>query len=340
MQAKTQQMAVTETQLISDLKSGKVKNIYLLTGEENHGIDTISDFFEHQFLPEDFRDFDQTIIYGRDTSMETIITMARRFPVMSPYQLILVKEAQDIRKWDQLPLYLDNPQPQTVLVFCYRHKKMDKRSVAYKSIAKHGVVFEKDKLKDYKIPEWVTAYVRENGYDISPRGASIIAESIGNELSKIVNELSKVFITLPKGSKITESIIEENIGISKDYNVFELQNAIGRKDVLKCNKIINHFAANPKENSIQAILPNLYAYFIKIMVYHQLDNKSNAPSILGIHPYYLQDYQIAAANYSLPKLATIIGYLKTADLKSKGIENTGTITDGELLKELLFKILH
>lgn len=333
-------MAITENQLISDLKSKKVKNIYLLTGEENYGIDTVSDFFEHQFIDQSFRDFDQSVLYGRDVSMETIISMARRFPMMSPYQLILVKEAQDIRKWDQLPLYLDNPQPQTVLVFCYRHKKMDKRSAAYKSIAKHGVVFEKDKLKDYKIPEWIMSYVRENGYDISPRGASIIAESIGNELSKIANELSKVFISLQKGSQITESIIEENIGISKDYNIFELQNAIGQKDVLKCNKIINHFAANPKENSIQAILPNLYAYFIKIMIFHQLDDKNKASSVLGIHPYYLQDYQMAATNYSLPKLASIIGYLKTADLKSKGIENTGTITDGELLKELIFKILH
>ena len=333
-------MALTENELISDLKRGKVKNIYLLTGEENYGIDTVSDYFEHRFIQEDFRDFDQSVLYGRDVSMETIISMARRFPIMSPYQLILIKEAQDIRKWDQLPLYLDNPQPQTVLVFCYRHKKMDKRSAVYKSINKHGIIFEKEKLKEYKLPEWITMYVRENGYDISPQSASIIAESIGNDLGKIANELSKVFITIAKGSLITETIIENNIGISKDYNVFELQNAIGRKDIVKCNKIVNHFAANPKDNPIQPVLANLYAYIIKIMIYHQIDDKSRATTILGIHPYYLKDYETAASNYSLPKLATIIGYLKDADLKSKGIKNTGTITDGELLKELLFKILH
>lgn len=333
-------MALTENQLITDIKSGKFKNVYLITGDENYSIDTISDCFEQYVVAEDFRDFDQTILYGRDVLMEDIITAAKRFPMMSEYQLILVKEAQDIKKWDSLVTYLDNPQSRTVIVFCYRHKSMDKRTQVYKAIAKHGIVFESKKMYDNQVPMWILSYVQENGYTISQRGAAIIAESIGNDLSKIVNELSKVFIIQPKGTQITENTIEENIGISKDYNVFELQNAIGRKDVLRCNKIVNHFAANPKDNPIQAILPNLYAYFIKVMVYHQLDDKSKAASVLGVNTFFVKDYQQAASNYSLPKLASIIGYLKDADLKSKGLGNTGTITEGELLKELLFKILH
>ena len=333
-------MALTETQLITDIKNKNLKNVYLITGDENYSIDKISDCFEQNVVEEDFIDFDQTILYGRDVTMESVITAARRFPMMSPYQLILVKEAQDIKNWNSLSAYLDHPQPQTVLVFCYRHKSMDKRTQAYKSIAKHGIVFESKKMYDDKVPSWIMSYAEENGYTISHRGAAIIAESIGNDLSKIVNELSKVFIIQPKGSQITENIIEENIGISKDYNVFELQNSIGRKDVLRCNKIINHFAANPKDNPIQAILPNLYGYFIKVMIYHQLDDKSKAASILGVNPYFVKDYQVAASNYSLQKLASIIGYLKDADLKSKGLGNTGTVTEGELLKELIFKILH
>ena len=333
-------MALTETQLITDIKNKNLKNVYLITGDENYSIDKISDCFEHNVVEEDFIDFDQTILYGRDVTMESVITAARRFPMMSPYQLILVKEAQDIKNWNSLSAYLEHPQPQTVLVFCYRHKSMDKRTQAYKSIAKHGIVFESKKMYDDKVPSWIMSYAEENGYTISHRGAAIIAESIGNDLSKIVNELSKVFIIQPKGSQITENIIEENIGISKDYNVFELQNSIGRKDVLRCNKIINHFVANPKDNPIQAILPNLYGYFIKVMIYHQLDDKSKAASILGVNPYFVKDYQVAASNYSLQKLASIIGYLKDADLKSKGLGNTGTVTEGELLKELIFKILH
>ena len=333
-------MALTEKQLIAEIENKQFKSVYLLTGEENYAIDKISDFFENNVVSEDFRDFDQTVLYGRDVTMDAIVGLAKRFPMMSPYQLVLVKEAQDIKNWDLLKLYLDNPQPQTVLVFCYRHKKMDKRTQVYKAINTKGVVFEKAKLYDSQVPGWIMDYVNENGYSISQKGACIIAEAIGADLSKIVNELSKVFISIPKGAEITDDAIEQNIGISKDYNVFELQNAIGRKDVLKCNKIINHFAANPKENPIQMVLTNLYGYFMKIMIYHQVDDKRNAASVLGVNPYFLKDYQMAAGNYSLPKLATIIRFLKDADLKSKGICNSGTISDGEIMKELMFKILH
>ncbi|MBP5516946.1 MAG: DNA polymerase III subunit delta [Bacteroidales bacterium] len=335
-------MAITEKQLISDLKEKKFAPVYLLTGEENYYIDMVSDFFEKNIIAEEFRDFDQTIVYGRDVDMHTVVSYAQRYPMMSPVQLVLVKEAQDIavKEWDLLAAYLEHPQPTSVLVFCYRHKKLDKRTKAYKAINSKGVVYEKDRLYDNQIPAWIANVVSQRGFSITEKGAVLIAEFIGNDLSKIYNELTKVFIMLQPGGVINEDLIERNIGISKDYNVFELQDAIGRRDVVKCNRIVNHFAANPKDNPIQMILPLLYSYFIKIMLYHQLEDKSKAAKVMGINPYFLRGYEVAAQNYKLGKLASCIGYLYDTDLRSKGIRNTGSITDGELLKELVFKIIH
>lgn len=335
-------MAITEKQLISDLKEKKFAPVYLLTGEENYYIDMVSDFFEKNIIAEEFRDFDQTIVYGRDVDMHTVVSYAQRYPMMSPVQLVLVKEAQDIavKEWDLLAAYLEHPQPTSVLVFCYRHKKLDKRTKAYKAINSKGVVYEKDRLYDNQIPAWIANVVSQRGFSITEKGAVLIAESIGNDLSKIYNELTKVFIMLQPGGVINEDLIERNIGISKDYNVFELQDAIGRRDVVKCNRIVNHFAANPKDNPIQMILPLLYSYFIKVMLYHQLEDKSKAAKVMGINPYFLRGYEVAAQNYKLGKLASCIGYLYDTDLRSKGIRNTGSITDGELLKELVFKIIH
>jgi DNA polymerase-3 subunit delta len=264
--------------------------------------------------------------------------------MMSPIRLVLVKEAQDInlKEWELLSKYLESPQPQTLLVFCYRHKKLDKRTAAYKAIAKVGGICEHAKLRDYEVPDWIGSYVNQHGFAITQRGSLLIAEYLGNDLGKISNELAKVFISLQPGDTINEDTIERNIGISKEYNVFELQNAIGRRDVVQCNRIINHFAANPKENPIQLILPNLYNYFIKIMEYHQLTDKSqsSAASALKVNPYFVRDYATAADNYPLGKLASCIGYLNEADLRCKGIHSSSTVTDGEILKELIFKIIH
>jgi DNA polymerase-3 subunit delta len=262
--------------------------------------------------------------------------------MMSPVKLVLVKEAQDIEKkeWELLPEYLDHPLEQTLLVFCYRHKKMDKRSAAYKAINSKGYVYERARLYDSQVPDWIGTYVNQHGHTITQKGSVLIAESIGNDLGRIANELSKVFISLNPGDVINEEIIERNIGISKDYNVFELQNAIGRRDVLQCNRIAGHFAANPKDNPIQMVLPSLYNYIIKIMIYHQLQDKDQAASALKVNPYFVRDYATAANNYSLGKLASCIGYLNDADLRCKGIRNANTVTDGELLKELVFKIIH
>lgn len=334
-------MVQTEKEIVADLKAGKFRPVYLLTGEENYYIDLVSNFFEKNVIADDFRDFDQTVVYGPEVDMPTVIDLAKRYPMMSPVQLVLVKEAQGIaRDWELLAKYLENPQPQTVLVFCYRHKKLNKNSKAYKAINSVGVVFEKNKLRDYEVPGWIANVVQKKGYSITQTGAVLIAESLGNDLGKIANELSKVYISMPEGGTINEDVIETNIGISKEYNAFELQNAIGRRDVVQCNKIVNHFAANPKDNPIQLVIASLYGYFIKVMLYHQEPDKNKAASVLKVSPYFLKDYEKAAQNYSLGKLASCIGYLYEADLKSKGVRNNGTISDGEILKELVFKIIH
>lgn len=334
-------MVQTEKEIVADLKAGKFRPVYLLTGEENYYIDLVSNFFEKNVIAADFRDFDQTVVYGPEVDMPTVIDLAKRYPMMSPVQLVLVKEAQGIaRDWELLAKYLENPQPQTVLVLCYRHKKLNKNSKAYKAINSVGVVFEKNKLRDYEVPGWIANVVQKKGYSITQTGAVLIAESLGNDLGKIANELSKVYISMPEGGTINEDVIETNIGISKEYNAFELQNAIGRRDVVQCNKIVNHFAANPKDNPIQLVIASLYGYFIKVMLYHQEPDKNKAASVLKVSPYFLKDYEKAAQNYSLGKLASCIGYLYEADLKSKGVRNNGTISDGEILKELVFKIIH
>ena len=335
-------MALTDKQLIAELKKGEFKPVYLLTGEENYYIDVVSDFFEHQVIDESLRDFDLSVVYGRDVDMATVISTVKRYPMMSPIHLVLVKEAQDIdtKQWDLLTAYLKQPSDRSVLVLCYRHKKLDKRTAVYKAINEIGVVFESPKVYDSQVPTWIKGEVQAHGRAIGDKAAAMLAEYLGTDLGKIANELSKLYPLLPEQGTITEQLIEDQIGISKDYNVFELQKAIGRRDPVMCNRIINYFAANPKKNPIQMMLPLLYGYFLKIMIYHQLENKSDAAKALGCPPSFVHDYAVAAGNYPLGKLATCIGYLYETDLRSKGVRNSGNVTDSELLKELVFKVIH
>ena len=335
-------MAVTDKQLIADLQAGIFKPVYLLTGEENYYIDVVSDYFENHVIDEAMRDFDLSVVYGRDTSMAAVISDAKRYPMMSPVHLVIVKEAQDIetRYWEQLATYLEKPSEKSAIVFCYRHKKLDKRTAAYKAIAAKGCVYETPKVWDNQLPSWIAKEVAANEFKITEKATYLITESLGNDLGKIVNELKKLYPLLPAGGTITEDLVEKQIGISKDYNVFELQKAIGRRDPVMCNRIVNYFAANPKKNPIQLVLPILYGYFLKVMFYHQLENKSDAAKVLGCAPSFVSDYAVAASNYPLGKLATCIGYLYETDLRSKGVRNSGNVTDGELLKELIFKVIH
>lgn len=338
-------------ELIKDLKARKFKPVYLLHGEEPFYIDRISDFVEKSILSEAERGFNQTVFYGKDTDLITILNAAKRFPMMSDYQVILVKEAQDL-KWgkegddkkgfDPLLAYLENPALTTILVFAYKYGKFDKRKKSYKAFEKNGVVFESAPIYDNKLPSWTEEYVREKGYRMSPQASALVAEYLGNDLSKIANELEKLMLNIPERSEITVTEIQNNIGISKEYNVFELQSAIARRDPLKVNQIVQYFGANPKSNPIQMVLGNLNTYFTKILRFHYAKDRSQAglAKELGVNPFFVKDYELAARNYDRWKTARIIGYLREFDLRTKGVGSTGNTGDGELLKELLFKIIH
>ena len=339
------------SEIFKDLKSRKLKPVYLLHGEEPYYIDKVSNYIEDHLLSEAEKGFNQTILYGKDTDITTIINTAKRFPMMSDYQVVIVKEAQDL-KWgkdsddkktaDPLLSYLERPAPTTILVFCYKYNKFDKRKKTYKAAEKNGVVFESAPIYDNKVPEWIEDYVKEKGYRVGAHATALLAEYLGNDLSKISNELEKLMLNIPKGSEITMAEVQNNIGISKEYNVFELQNAIARRDVFKVNQIINYFAANPRSNPIPMVLGTLNTYFTKVLRYHYARDRSQQALAkeLGVHPFFVKDYEAAARNYDRFKTVKIISWLREYDLKSKGVDATGHSTEGELMKELLFKIIH
>ncbi|WP_207532343.1 DNA polymerase III subunit delta [Desertivirga arenae] len=343
---------MTAAALLNDLKARKFKPVYLFHGEEPYYIDLFGNYIENNLLSDAEKGFNQTVLYGRDTDMITVLNAAKRFPMMSEYQLVMVKEAQDL-KWgkdgdddkkgnDPLLTYLEKPVPSTILVFCYKHAKFDKRKKTYKAMDKNGLVFESATIYDNKVPGWIEDYVREKAYRIQPRAASIMGEYLGNDLSKISNELEKLMLNVQKGHEISAEDVQNNIGISKEYNVFELQDALAKKDPLKANRIIDYFAANPKNNPIQMVLGALQNWFTKILRYHYIGDKtpSNLAKELGVNPYFVKDYEAAGKSFNVWKVIEIIGYLREYDLKTKGVESTGNTTDGELLKELVFKIIH
>lgn len=336
-------------ELIKDLKNRKFKPVYLLHGEEPYYIDKISEYVEKQILSEGERGFNQSVFYGKDADLITVLNAAKRFPMMSEYQVILVKEAQDM-KWkegddkggDPLLSYLENPAPTTILVFAYKYGKFDKRKKSYKAFEKKGVVFESSTIYDNKLPAWIEDFVKEKGYRMPPQASALLAEYLGNDLSKIANELEKLMLNIPPRAEITVQDIQNNIGISKEYNVFELQGAIARRDAVKVNQIINYFGSNPKSNPIQMVLGNLNTYFTKILRFHYAKDRSQAALAkeLGVNPFFVKDYEVAAKSYDRWKAARVISYLREFDLKTKGVGSTGNTSDAELLKELLFKIIH
>ncbi len=328
-------------QILNDLKNKIYYPVYFLAGEESYYIDQISDYIEEHVLTDVEKEFNQTVIYGRETDVLSIISNAKRYPMMANYQVVIVKEAQEIKNIDELLPYIENPLDSTLLVINYKYKKIDKRKSFYKQVAKKGVLFESKKLYDNQIAGWINSHVKEKGYEITPKASAMLTEFLGTDLSKVVNEISKLIINVPENAIINDELVERNIGISKDFNIFELQKAIGTKNILKANQIGNYFAANPKENPLIKTVSILFGYFSKIMIFHQLKDKSrnNVASALSVSPFFVQDYTVAAKNYSLQKLIRIIALLKEYDLKSKGVNNIST-SDGELLKELLFKILH
>jgi len=352
--------------ILTNIKRKIVKPVYYLYGEEPYYIDVISDYIEHHFLDDSEKEFNQSVLYGKDVDLGTLLSYTKRFPMMSDYQVVILKEAQNIPEFSKAEAnsgnesesdsnkkdknnaagkafisYLENPMPSTVLVICQKHKKPDGRSAIYKAFQKHAVCVDSKKLYDNKIPDWISNYVKEIGYSIHPRAAQLMTDYLGANLSKITNEISKLIISIPKGAEIKIEQIQENIGISKEFNVFELQDALAKKDAFKSNQIINYFIANPKENPFQLVISTLYGYFNKVLLYHfvQDKNKFNVAKELGVNPYFAEGYIKAGQQYNTLKLKQIFHHLRECDVKSKGVDNY-SLTYGELMKELIFKILH
>jgi DNA polymerase III subunit delta len=324
-----------------DLKAGKYQPLYFLCGEEPFYIDQIAQYIENNVLGEAERDFNQTVLYGLEVSASDVAAVAKRFPMMSEFQVVIVKEAQLMKGIEALEPYIRNPQPSTILVFCYKGKEPDKRKTFAKTLEKETVYVKSDRLKDEKIPEWVSRFLFKRGYKIQPKAAIMMAEYVGNELEKVANEAEKLMVNFPEGYEFSEKDVERLVGISREYNVFELQKALGKKDIFKANKIAFFLADQAKNHPIQMILGSFNGYFSKLLHYQWLNTRGerDIARSMGIPPYFIKDYETAARNYSPAKVIRIMHHLRDYDLRSKGVNNDGS-SGGELLKELVFKILH
>jgi DNA polymerase-3 subunit delta len=337
-------MGADYTRILNDLKKKIYKGIYFLYGDEPYYIDLITNYISENTLTESEKSFNQLVVYGEDSDITDIVNTARRFPMMANLQVVIVKEAQYLKEIDKLKSYVEHPLSSTLLVICYKYKKLDKRTELYKLLNKSSNVelFFSEKLRDYKVPAWIDAYLAEHNIEADRNVSMILSEFLGANLDKIVNELDKLLITIPKGSKrITATDIEEKIGISKEFNNFELQVAIGKKDIAKVGRIINHFEHNQKDNPFVVTIATLFAFFRKLLIYHFLADKSknSVASALGINPFFVSDYSMAARIYTPRHTVIAIALLREFDLKSKGVGNI-TSGDGELLKELVFKIMN
>ncbi len=328
--------------ILADIRNKTPKPIYFLMGEEPYFIDRLARNFEQDLLLEEEKGFNQQIFYGRDVEISQIIEAAKRYPMMAERQLVLVREAQGLsRQIEELLSYAENPQPETVLVFCYKYKTLDKRKKLYKVLQKNGVVFESKSIYEDRVPNWIESNLKEKGYSISPKASQMLVEFLGNDLGKIDKELEKLTLIIKPGNPITPESIEENIGISKDFNNFELQDAIGRNEVVKAHRIVNYFGQNPKDNPMVMTMALLNSFFSKILQYHALNDKSerNVASKLGINPYFVKDYVRAARNIPMKKASRNIALLRQADAMSKGVGATN-ISQTDLLKELLVKLMN
>ena len=326
--------------IVNDIKGGHIKPIYFLMGEEPYYIDKLSDYIEQNVLTEDEKGFNQTVLYGRDVSIEDIISASKRYPMMAERQVIIVKEAQDLTKTiDKLESYAENPMPSTVLVLCYKYKTLDKRKKVTKLLDKHGLVYESKKLYENQVGEWIKRVLQGKNYTIEPKAAAMLVEFLGTDLSKINNELEKLQIILPKGTTILANHIEENIGFSKDFNVFELRKAIGDRNQLKAYQIAQYFADNPKDNPMVVTTGLVFGFFVSLLQYHGLKdrNPKNVAAVLKVNPYFLKDYDIALRNYPMKKVSAIVAKLRDIDVKSKGV-GANNLPNHDLLKEMLVHV--
>jgi len=336
------QDSISYEQILADLRAKKYAPIYFLMGEEPYYIDVLSDFIQNHVLDDSEKEFDQTILYGKEVDINMVINAAKRYPMMGGYQVIIIKEAQLIKEWDNLVHYISNPLKSTILVFCYKYGTPDKRKKWFLDVRNTAVVFESTKLRDYQVESWIKDYCKTKNVGIDDKAVAMLSEFLGTDLSKLVNELDKLLITKPSDAKrITPELVETNIGISKDFNVFELQSALVSKDVLKANRIVRYFSENKKANPLVMVLPQLFKFFSDLMIYHYIADKSqgNVASELKINPYFVKDFQKAAQSFGAWKTMNIISWIRETDARYKGIDNPST-DEGDLMKELIFKILH
>ena len=339
------QQGITYDEIIAGLKAKSYKPVYFLMGEEPYYIDLISDYIQDNVLDESQKDFDFTILYSKkETKMADVINLAKRFPVMSPHQVVIIKEAQNIKKdeWEKFVFYLKQPQSSTILVFCYKYGKPDGRMKWLTETRKAGVVFESEKLYENQMGMWIRQLLKSRGSAIETKAESMLVEFLGNDLTRVANEIDKLLITKPQGTNtITPDLVEKNIGISKDYNVFELKDALITGNILKANRIARYFGNNKKENPLVMVLSQLFSFFSNLMIYHYLADKSqaNVASELKVNPYFVREYEAAARRFNQLKTMKIISWIRETDARCKGIESNG-IEDVELLKELIFRMLH
>ena len=334
--------------IIRDIEKGQLKPIYLLMGEEPYFIDVISERIENT-IESAVKEFGLVVVYGRDTSMEQVIGSAKNFPMLGDKQVVILREAQEMKEFksrkddDESELkyllsYAENPSGHTTLVICLKNKTLDKRKKLFKTIDKKAVVFQSEKIKEYHLAAWIEKYVNERNLSMEKQASVLLAEYLGNDIGKVVNAIDKLAIVLGQNAKITTTSIEENIGISKDYNVWELQRALGEKDTLKCYRIIHYFESNPKANPIQMVIPSLYSFFIKLAIFGAAADKNKAAAEIGINSFFIKEYNVAVKNYNIEKTEKIIHLLREADARSKGIGNA-SMEDGDIMKELVAKIL-
>jgi len=328
--------------IVNDIKAGKIKPIYFLMGEEPYYIDRLSDYIEKNVLTEVEKGFNQTVLYGRDVTVEDIVSAAKRYPMMAERQVIIVKEAQDLAKTiDKFESYASDPMPSTVLVLCYKYKTLDKRKKVTKLFEKSGLVFESKKLYDNQVGQWISRVLQAKKYSIEPKATAMLVEFLGTNLEKINNELEKLQIILPVGSTISANHIEENIGFSKDFNIFELRKAIGEKNQLKSYKIAQYFSENPKDHPLVMTTGMLFSFFVQLLQYHGLKDKNpkNVAAVLKVNPFFLKDYDVALRNYPMKKVSKIVTLLREIDVKSKGV-GANSLPQHELLKEMLVGIFN
>ncbi|WP_432221543.1 DNA polymerase III subunit delta [Flavobacterium sp. TMP13] len=328
--------------IVNDIKAGNIKPIYFLMGEESYYIDKLAEYIEKNILSEEEKGFNQTVLYGRDVSIEDIISTAKRYPMMAERQVVIVKEAQELsRTIDKLESYAAKPMETTVLVICYKYKTLDKRKKVTKELSKNGLVYESKKLYENQVGEWIKRVLAGKKYNIEPKANAMLVEFLGTNLSKINNELEKLQIILPQGTMITPHHIEENIGFSKDYNVFELRKAIGERNQLKAYKIADNFAQNPKEYPLVMTTALIFGFFIQLLKYHGLKDKNpkTVAAAIGVNPYFLKEYDVALKNYPMKKVSQVIAALRDIDVKSKGV-GANALPQSDLLKEMLWKIFN